>query len=127
MQLYGRPHAGGSFLFCEQRGSFEGLRNKKTVVASTQGEYLVMTGMSSSGAASEVGHVQPESESTEGGLGHETTLEELWIVDRSCSACRYGATGFWCNDPIGKVRCLRRYLTNDRSTGGHHQQPIRNQ
>jgi len=63
-----------------------------------------MTGMSSSGAISEVGHVQPESESAEGVLKLETTVEKLWTVDRSGSACRYDITGFWGNDSTGKVR-----------------------
>lgn len=100
-------------------------KQTQTVVASTPGEYLVMTGMSSSDAASEVGHVQPEFESAEGGLRHETTVEKLRTVDRIGGACRYGTAGFWCNGPIGKVRCLRRHLANDRSAGRYHQQPVR--
>jgi hypothetical protein len=63
-----------------------------------------MTGMSSLDIALEVGHVQPESESAEGVLKLETTVEKLRTVDRSGSACRYDIAGFWCNDSTGKVR-----------------------
>lgn len=80
------------------------INGRQTVVTSTQGEYLVITGMSSSDVTLEVGHVQPESESAEGVLKLETTVEKLWTVDRSGSACRYDTTGFWGNDSTGKIR-----------------------